>query len=123
MNLIPNSPNISTNLFIQKFQPIFLDDFEIKDDLILILKLLILMNSIHLLLVGSIASGKSSLLNAIIREYYSGSTSKEYNENILCINNLKEQGIGFYRNEVKTFLINFSFEIKAQATATTVKDT
>ena len=97
------SLNNSNNLFIHKFQPIYLDDFEIKDDLITILKLLVSIDSINLLLVGGLASGKSSLLNAIIREYYKGYTSKEYNENILCINNLKEQGIAFYRNEVKIF--------------------
>ena len=105
MNIFPISQtlNNSANLFIHKFQPIYLDNFEIKDDLITILKLLVSIDSINLLLVGGIASGKSSLLNAIIREYYKGFTCKDYNDNILCINNLKEQGIGFYRNEVKTF--------------------
>jgi DNA polymerase III delta prime subunit len=53
--------------------------------------------------MGGMASGKTSLLNALIREYYRGYNSKEYNENVMYINNLKEQGIGFYRNEVKTF--------------------
>jgi DNA polymerase III delta prime subunit len=53
--------------------------------------------------MGGMASGKTSLLNALIREYYRGYNSKEYNENVMYINNLKGQGIGFYRNEVKTF--------------------
>jgi replication factor C subunit 2/4 len=49
------------------------------------------------------ASGKTSLLNALIREYYIGYTPKEYEENVLYINNLKEQGINYYRTDVKTF--------------------
>lgn len=90
-------------LFIHKFQPLYFKDFEIKPEFLQILTNFISMDSLNLLLVGGMASGKTSILNAIIREYYQGYTSKEYHENILYINNLKEQGIGFYRNEVKTF--------------------
>jgi DNA polymerase III delta prime subunit len=90
-------------LFIHKFQPLYFDDFEVNDDLIEILKTFVKMDILNILLIGKIASGKTSLLNALIREYYNGYTSKDYNENILYINNLKDQGIGFYRNEVKTF--------------------
>ena len=46
-------------------------------------------------------SGKTSILNALIREYYKGYDN--YSENILYINSLKEQGINYYRNDVKTF--------------------
>jgi DNA polymerase III delta prime subunit len=67
------------------------------------LKTLILLDSLNILLVGDIASGKTSLLHAIIKEYYEGVTSKEYQENVLYINNLKEQGIHYYRTDVKTF--------------------
>jgi predicted GTPase len=94
--------NLSTKLFIHKFQPLLLDDFKMNQELIQILKTLILMDSLNLLLIGNTASGKTSLLNALVREYYYGYTPKEYNENIMYINSLKEQGIGFYRNEVKT---------------------
>jgi replication factor C subunit 2/4 len=90
-------------LFIHKFQPLYLDDFQRKDEMIPILKTFILMDNLNLLLVGNMASGKSSLLHATIREYYQGYQSNQYQENILYINNLKEQGIGYYRNEVKTF--------------------
>ena len=47
--------------------------------------------------------GKTSLLNALIREYYDGFQESEYQNNVLYINNLKEQGINYYRNDVKTF--------------------
>jgi DNA polymerase III delta prime subunit len=49
------------------------------------------------------ASGKTSLLNAIIKEYYAGSNQINYDENVLYINSLKEQGINYYRSDVKTF--------------------
>jgi DNA polymerase III delta prime subunit len=48
-------------------------------------------------------SGKTSILNALIREYYSGFSPKEYEDNVLYINSLKEQGINYYRTDVKTF--------------------
>jgi DNA polymerase III delta prime subunit len=39
----------------------------------------------------------------LIREYYIGHSSKEYEDNVLYINSLKEQGINYYRTDVKTF--------------------
>jgi DNA polymerase III delta prime subunit len=39
----------------------------------------------------------------LIREYYIDYTPKDYGENILYINSLKEQGINYYRTDVKTF--------------------
>jgi DNA polymerase III delta prime subunit len=61
------------------------------------------MDNLNILLIGDIASGKTSLLNALIKEYYEGSTPKEYEDNVLYINSLKEQGINYYRTDVKTF--------------------
>jgi DNA polymerase III delta prime subunit len=90
-------------LFSNKYQPIFFDDYGIDDEIIEILKTFILMDKLQILLIGNMASGKTSLLNSIIKEYYKNFTQKEYNGNILYINNLKEQGINYYRNDVKTF--------------------
>lgn len=94
---------IEEKLFIDKFQPIYFKDFEIDDKIIEILKTLINMDNLNILLIGDMASGKTSLLNAIIREYYTGSNPKDYEENVLYINSLKEQGINYYRSDVKTF--------------------
>lgn len=90
-------------LFIHKFQPIYFDDFCKNNEVIDILKTLILMDNLNILLIGNIASGKTSMLNAIIKEYYNEYDAKEYDENILYINSLKEQGINYYRTDVKTF--------------------
>jgi len=94
---------MDANLFIYKFQPLYFKDFEIDDEIIAILNTLISMNNLNILFIGDIGSGKTALLNALIREYYSTYTSKEYEDNILHINSLKEQGINYYRNDVKTF--------------------
>lgn len=90
-------------LFIHKYQPIYFNDFGNDNEVIQILKTLIIMDNLNILLIGDIASGKTSLLNALIKEYYYGSTPKEYEDNVLYINSLKEQGINYYRTDVKTF--------------------
>jgi DNA polymerase III delta prime subunit len=94
---------IENKLFVYKFQPVFFTDYEIEEELIETLQILMSINNINLLLIGDISSGKTSLLNSIISEYYTGYSRKEYKENILYINSLKEQGINYYRSDVKTF--------------------
>lgn len=91
------------NLFVYKFQPLLFKDFEMESDMLQILKTLIDMNNLNMLFIGDIGSGKTILLNSIIREYYASFNQKEYDENVLHINSLKEHGINYYRNDVKTF--------------------
>jgi len=96
--------NIEENeLFINKFQPIYFKDFDCDNEMIDILESFILIDNLNLLLIGDIASGKTSILNSIIKEYYKDYSYTDYVSNILYINNLKEQGINYYRNDVKTF--------------------
>ena len=93
------------SLFMNKFQPLIFTDFDFDSDneIVNILNTLIDMNNLNILFIGDMGSGKTSILNALIREYYVGFTQNEYKDNILHINNLKEQGINYYRNDVKTF--------------------
>jgi DNA polymerase III delta prime subunit len=67
------------------------------------LNTLIKIDDLNILFIGDMASGKTSILNALIREYYNGFSPKDYEENVLYINSLKEQGINYYRTDVKTF--------------------
>jgi len=90
-------------LFLNKYQPFFFKDFETAPEMLDILNTLINMNNLNVLFIGDIGSGKTAFLNAVIREYYKGLEPSQYNENILHINSLKEQGINYYRNDVKTF--------------------
>lgn len=87
--------------FLKKYRPKKYKDFIIEPQLINLLTTLINMNSLNLLLVGDSSSGKTSLLDATIREYYN--IDQIPVDNVLYINNLHEQGISYYRTEVKTF--------------------
>lgn len=89
-------------LFIHKYQPFHFKDFG-ENNVVKMIKSLILLNNLNILLIGDMASGKTSLLNTIIREYYENIPPKEYEENVLYINSLKEQGIHYYRTDAKTF--------------------
>lgn len=94
---------MTDKLFINKYQPLFFADFGHDNEIIKMLKTLIYIDQLTILLIGDMASGKTSLLNALIREYYAGFSPKQYEDNVLYINNLKEQGINYYRVDVKTF--------------------
>ena len=90
-------------LFVYKYQPLYFNDYGDDNQIVKILKSLLTIDSLNILLIGDIASGKTSLLNTLIREYYDTYSPKEYEENVLYINSLKEQGINYYRTDVKTF--------------------
>jgi DNA polymerase III delta prime subunit len=90
-------------LFLNKYQPLYFNDFVSDDGMIDILNTLIKMDNLNILFIGDIGSGKTTFLNAAIREYYKDYTPTQYQDNILYINSLKEQGINYYRNDVKTF--------------------
>ena len=92
--------NKNDNLFIHKYQPLYFNDFDNDNEVIKMIKTLILIDKLNILFIGDIASGKTTLLNALIREYYVDYTPKEYEENVLYINSLKEQGINYYRTDV-----------------------
>jgi DNA polymerase III delta prime subunit len=93
-------------LFLNKYQPMFFNDFETDCEMIDILNTLININNLNILFIGDIGCGKTAFLNAVIREYYKTTFILDpalYEDNILHINSLKEQGINYYRNDVKTF--------------------
>jgi len=91
-------------LFIDKFQPIYFKDFEIDQEFISVFNTLISIDNLNILLVGNMATGKTSILNAIVKEYYGTEINhKQIENNVLYINSLKEQGINYYRSDVKTF--------------------
>ena len=87
--------------YLKKYQPQKFKDFIIDKDYIDVLSTLVEMDNLNILLIGNNGSGKTSLIEATIREYYG--LDKIPSKNVLVINNLKDQGITYYRNEVKTF--------------------
>ena len=88
--------------FINKYQPLKVSAFEqLDDELRLLIYSLIDMNNLNILFYGDSGSGKTSIINAVIREYYN---NDNYNkDNVLILNSLKDQGIQYYRNDVKIF--------------------
>jgi len=90
--------------FISKYKPYYLQDFSIDPKLLSVIKTLIEMDDPNILFVGGPSSGKTTILYSILREYYGYSKATPIPEtNILFINNLKEQGIHYFRNDMKTF--------------------
>jgi DNA polymerase III delta prime subunit len=90
--------------FINKYKPYYIKDFKLNKHTEGALQTFLKMDDINLLLYGNMGCGKTMLLESIVREYYGLSPNDSFPEyNIMYINNLREQGIGFYRNEMKTF--------------------
>lgn len=95
--------------FIKKYRPYRLTDFYTNDTFKQAVNTLISVDDINILFIGNNNSGKTSLLNTLIREYYDLSTTDSLPENnILFVNNLKEQGIQYFRNDMKTFCQSMS---------------
>ena len=95
-----SSPITTSPLFIHKYQPIYLKDYEISQSLHDLLIGLVKMDKISILFIGKQSSGKTSFITTLIKEYFK---DIPYQNNILYINNLKDQGITYYRSDVKTF--------------------
>ena len=90
--------------FINKYKPYFLKDFYFSNELRELINDFLELDRLSILFIGNTSSGKTTLLNTIIREYYELDKHSGFPENnILYINNLKDQGIQFFRNEMKTF--------------------
>lgn len=93
-----------TDSFLTKYRPSTIKDFKLNNHMENALYSFIEMDDLNILLYGNPSSGKTVLLDAMIREYYGLSIKCQIPENnILMINNLKEQGIQYYRNEMKAF--------------------
>jgi DNA polymerase III delta prime subunit len=89
------------NLLANKYKPKNISDFIYDDDIKNTLHELIDIDEISIILYGETGCGKTTLIDCIIKQYY-GDT-KYYQDNILYINNITDQGINYYRNDVKLF--------------------
>lgn len=99
-----NNPTKKQETFISKYKPYFLHEFSLDHAMNQILRTLFEIDDLNTLFIGGAGTGKTTLLYAIIREYYGLSKTDTIPEtNILFINTIKEQGINYFRNEMKTF--------------------
>ena len=87
--------------FLKKYQPKYYKDIYNKKDFIDLLKTLQKMDNLNILFIGGKGFGKTSIILASIREYYNLDIIPKHD--VLFINSLKEQGIQYYRNNLKTF--------------------
>tara|TARA_Y100000768_G_scaffold387239_1_gene377876 strand:- start:3 stop:941 length:939 start_codon:yes stop_codon:yes gene_type:complete len=58
-------------------------------------------HNVNIMISGHSGTGKTSLINLIVQKYYKDCHNAR--ENILSINSLQEQGIQYYRTDVKNF--------------------
>jgi replication factor C subunit 2/4 len=90
--------------FLTKYKPYYIEDFKLNRYVENALKTFLEMNDLNILIYGSSNSGKTMLLESLVRTYYDlGKEDPLPENNIIYINNLKEQGIQYYRNEMRTF--------------------
>lgn len=90
--------------FLTKYKPCTIQDFNFDIVIENAFNAFIQMNDLNLLLYGTTNCGKTMLLECLVRTYYGLGKHESFPEdNMIYINNLKEQGIQYYRNEMKTF--------------------
>jgi DNA polymerase III delta prime subunit len=89
--------------FVYKYMPSTLNEFDMEFNMKQLLYELIQSNIINIIITGDNCSGKTILSNIIVHEYYMNEPKSNINDNILCINSLREQGVHYYRSDVKCF--------------------
>ena len=87
---------------ILKYKPKELDDFDISDYTRDLINIYLRNNKLLFLIHGGMGYGKSSLINVILNKYYKND-NESINRNTIYINLLKEQGINYYRNDLKSY--------------------
>lgn len=92
------------NILLNKYRPVFLDDFEnANSNTFLFIKHLIQRDNLNIIIIGKESSGKSTLINSIVRDYYKYNSEHYDEHSVLRINILNENGINYYKTDVKTF--------------------
>jgi len=90
--------------FTSKYKPYFVKDFSVNQKFKDVLNSFLKIDDLNILVCGPSSCGKTCLLYALIRDYYGLKKNDPIPENnIMMINTLKEQGINYYRNEMRTF--------------------
>ena len=99
--------------FLRLYKPKKIDDFNIEPIYKEIIDLYKKDNNLRFIINGNNSVGKTSLIKVILEEYY-GKKFSELKDDIIYINYIKDQGINYYRNELKQFcqINNFNKDIK-----------
>lgn len=87
-----------------KYRPYYVSDFNLDERFLNVYNILRSIDDLNVLFIGGENSGKTSFIYAVIRDYYKLSRDDALpNSEIMFINNLKEQGINYFRSELMTF--------------------
>lgn len=89
--------------FVYKYMPKSLEDFDMENKMKQMVYELIYANLLNIIIIGGHCTGKTILSNIIIHEYYKNESTTAISDNVLIINSLREQGIQYYRSDVKCF--------------------
>jgi DNA polymerase III delta prime subunit len=90
--------SLQNKSILHKYMPKTIDEFQFPANLKTLLHKMV---SLNILFVGNSGTGKTTLLKIMVREYFADISN--FDENVLYINSLTDNGINYYRNEVKTF--------------------
>ena len=100
----------TNELLINKYRPLKINDINISSDTKSLIRKLITRENpsddiMNMNIVGNSGTGKTALINAILLEYYHVGyiTHKRIGANTIFINNLKEQGITYFKHHIQTF--------------------
>jgi DNA polymerase III delta prime subunit len=87
-----------------KYQPLQIAHFEqLPPELKQIITSLVSIDNLNILINGPSGVGKTAIINAIVKQYYGTASAKTCEDNVLILNSLKEQGIQYYRNDLRIF--------------------
>lgn len=93
-----------SHTFLKKYKPKCLNDFYFDKDMQTTIELLMEVDNLNTLFIGSSGCGKTSLLNVLVKQYYHTIENKQsIHHNLMYIDNLKEQGIQYFRTDLKSF--------------------
>lgn len=94
-------------LLINKYKPTKIQECYFDTTNMTILENFIANKNFNFIVQGESGCGKSSLINIIINNYYNSNTFL-INANVCYITILKDQGINFYKNDIKLFINNYT---------------
>lgn len=99
--------------FLRLYKPKKIDDFNIEPIYKEVIDIYKKDNNLRFIINGNNSVGKTTLIKVILEEYYNKNFS-ELKDDIIYINYIKDQGINYYRNDLKQFcqINNFKKEKK-----------
>ena len=98
-------------LISEKYKPIKIDDFYLNSNKKNLIKYFLKSQNIKFLVIGNTCSGKTSFLNLLVNEYFDFDNIIK-KKNLLYISSLKDNGINFFRNEIKIFCQSNELSLK-----------